>query len=173
MILSDREIREYLKSGKLIIKPIFEDTIRENGVDLRIGETIARLKDTNDVFDYKKSLDISSYYVLESGDSFILNPMEHILIHTIEYIKMPDDLVGLINLRSTYARLGLKIPPTVVDANFEGQLTIEIVGGSFPVKLYRGDRIIHVVLAKLTSRSEKAYKGKYLKQLGVTLPKFR
>lgn len=172
MILSDREIKKYIDSGKLIINPLLEDTIRENGVDLRIGGTIARIRSTNEVFDYKYSSNVEKYYVIEKGDSFKLNPMEHVLIHTIEYIKMPNNLIGFINLRSTYARLGLKIPPTIIDANFEGQLTIELIGSQFPIKIYRGDRVIHVIFAKLSSPSEKMYRGKYLGQLGITLPKF-
>ena len=79
--------------------------------------------------------------------------------------------MAFVELRSTYARLGLFIPPTIVDANFEGQLTIELVGGPFPVKLYKGDRFLHIIFAKLTSQVEKPYMGKYQGQRGVTLPK--
>jgi dCTP deaminase len=80
--------------------------------------------------------------------------------------------MGFVNLRSSYARIGLTIPPTIVDANFEGQLTIELVGGDFPVKLYAGDRFLHVVFARLSSIVEKPYSGKYQGQKGVRLPSF-
>ena len=172
MILSDVDIRRYIEAGTLKIEPIFDDTIRENGVDLRLGRCIARLKNLNKVFDYKVD-DPSEYYILEKGDSFILHPNEHILIHTLEYIKMPRDLIAFINLRSSYARLGLTIPPTIVDACFEGNLTIGLQGGAYPVKLYKGDRIIHLIFAKLTNPVEKPYSGKYLGQKGIQIPIFR
>lgn len=170
MILSEKEIREYINSGKLIIDPLKEDTIRENGLDLRLGNRIARLKNANDVLDIK-STEIKNYYIFEESDSFIINPMEKVLIHTLEYIKMPEDVIGLINLRSSYARLGIIIPPTIVDAKFEGQLTIGLMGSSFPIRLYPGERIIHLILAKLSSPT-RPYKGKYLGQRGIKLPIF-
>jgi dCTP deaminase len=83
---------------------------------------------------------------------------------------MPMDLMGFVQLRSTYARLGLALPPTIIDANFSGQLTLEVLGGSFPVKIYAGDRFCHIIFAKLTSPVEKPYIGKYQLQRGVTLP---
>ena len=110
---------------------------------------------------------------MEKGDSFIINPHEHVLLYTIEYLNLPEDIMGFVNLRSTFARTGLIVPPTIVDANFEGQLTIEVVGSEFPVKINVGDRFLHVVFAKLTSPVEKPYIGKYQGQTGVQLPLFK
>jgi len=74
-------------------------------------------------------------------------------------------------LRSTYARMGLSIPPTIVDAGFEGHLTIEIIGGGFPIKIYSGQGFLHIIFCKLTSPVGKPYDGKYLGQQGVTFPR--
>lgn len=172
MILSDREIRRYIDEGRLAIEPFRDDTIRENGVDLRIGGAVARLKGAGRPFDPYRD-DPSEFISIERGDSFVINPNEHVLLHTEEYIKMPDDLMAFVNLRSSYARIGLIIPPTVVDANFEGELTIELIGGNFPVILHRGDRFLHLIFARLTSRPEKPYMGKYQGQRGIQLPIFR
>jgi len=172
MILSDFDLRNYIKSGRLKIEPFSEEIIRENGLDLRLGNTIARLKRIDKVFDYKNIGNMSDYYVIERSEYFVIEPNERVLLHTLEYIKLPPELMGFVNLRSTYARLGLSISPTIIDGGFEGQLTIELVGGSFPVKLYAGERFIHVVFAKLTSPVEKPYAGKYQGQRGVMLPKF-
>jgi dCTP deaminase len=81
--------------------------------------------------------------------------------------------MAFVNLRSSYARIGLTVPPTIIDANFEGQLTIEMIGGEFPVRLYSGERFIHVVFAKLTSPVEKPYSGRYQRQRGIKLPVFK
>ncbi|MEM0079544.1 MAG: dCTP deaminase [Nitrososphaerota archaeon] len=173
MILSDFDLWAYIKGGRLVIDPFDESIVRENGVDLRIGRYIARMKKVDEPLDTRDSSNIEEYYKIEEGDSFIIWPHEHVLLHTLEYIRLPLDLMGFVNLRSSYARIGLTIPPTIIDANFEGELTIELVGGDFPVKLYCGDRFLHVVFAKLSSTVEKPYMGKYQGQRGVRLPSFR
>lgn len=173
MILSDFDLWAYIKGGRLIIEPFDESIVRENGVDLRIGRMVARMKKTDKPLDTRNTERIEGFYTIEEGEDFIIWPHEHVLLHTLEYIKLPVDLMGFVNLRSSYARVGLTIPPTIIDANFEGELTIELVGGEFPVKLYRGDRFLHVVFAKLSSAVEKPYKGRYQGQRGVRLPSFR
>lgn len=170
MILSDVDIRKYIREGSLVIEPLHDDTIRENGVDLRIGGMIGRLRGV-EVFDPKID-NIDEYILIEEADSFIIYPNEYVLIHTLEYIKMPSDIIGFINLRSSYARLGLHIPPTIIDANFEGELTIGLSGGGFPVKLYKGERIIHVVFSRLSTPTSRPYKGKYRGQRGIQKPIF-
>jgi len=173
LILSDFDLWNYIKSGRLVVEPFREDVVRENGLDLRIGRQIARMKPVNKVFDVHHDNEVSGFYELEEGESFIIRPREHVLLHTQEYLKLPLDLMGFVNLRSSYARIGLSIPPTIIDANFEGELTIELMGGEFPVKLYAGDRFLHVVFAKLSSPVDKPYSGKYQGQRGVRLPSFR
>ena len=105
-------------------------------------------------------------------EGLIVYPDERVLVNTLEYVALPDDLMGFCCLRSTFARLGLFTPPTIIDAGFEGELVIELVGGAFPVKLYKGQRFLHVVFCKLTSPVEKPYRGQYQRQRGVVLPKF-
>lgn len=173
MILSDFDLWNYIRNGRLAIEPFHDEVIRENGLDLRLGRQIARMKKSIKVFDVHKDYNVDEFYEIEEADSFIINPGEHVLLHTIEYIKLPLDLMGFVNLRSSYARIGLSIPPTIIDANFEGQLTIELIGGEFPVRLHAGDRFIHVVFARLSSPVEKPYCGKYQCQRGVRLPSFK
>ena len=172
MILSDRDIRSYIDRGELIISPLTEDTVRENGVDLRIGDVVGRLIRSDAVFDLERD-DPSNFIRLEKGDNFIVYPYEHILLHTIEYIKMPRDLMAFVNIRSSFARLGLSLPPTIVDANFEGQLTIGLIGGNFPIRLYKNMRFLHLVFGKLMSPVDKAYEGKYQGQRGIQVPIFK
>ncbi|MEM4199871.1 MAG: dCTP deaminase, partial [Nitrososphaerota archaeon] len=155
----------------LKVEPLSEDIVRENGLDLRIGYEIGRLKKTQRVLDPRAD-SLDDFYIIEKGDTFLVNPHEHVLLHTIEYLSLPKDIMGFVNLRSSYARLGLTLPPTIVDANFEGQLTIEMIGSEFPVRLRAGERFIHLVFAKLTSEVEKPYRGRYQGQKGVRLPQF-
>ncbi len=172
MILSDFDLTSYIRSGRLVIEPLSEEIIRENGIDLRLGNQIARLRDTDEVLDTRNpEADLSSFYVIEEGETFIINPREKVLLTSLEYIKLPNDLMAFVELRSSFARLGLLMPPTIIDAGFEGTVTLEIQGSSFPIKLYRGQRFAHVIFSKTLNPVSKPYKGKYQGQQGVTLPK--
>ncbi len=171
MILSDRDINALIKLGDLAVKPLREDTIRENGLDLRLGKGYCRFKDTDKILDIRSPESSDNFYECGESDEIIVRPYEHILLHTEEYIRLPSYVAGLVNLRSTFARLGLYIPATVVDAGFEGQLTIEVIGSSFPVKIYAGERFLHLILVKLSSPARNPYKGEYKGQKGVRLPK--
>ena len=173
MILSDRDIAWYLEKGLLRIEPLNGDTIRENGVDLRLGRGFCRFRRGAPELDTRRLDGLDSYYsCTEAGEEgFRIEPYEHVLATTMERVCLPDDLVGLVNVRSTFARLGLYIPPTVVDAGFCGQVTIEIIGSAYPVRVYPGQRFLHLVLVKTTSPVARPYRGKYQGQEGVTLPR--
>jgi len=172
LILSDRDILTLIKAGDLLIEPFDPEIIRENGLDLRLGRGYCRFRATGRLLDPRNPGDPSDFYECGESDEIIVNPREHILLHTLEYIRLPDYIAGLVNLRSTWARTGIYVPSTAVDAGFEGQLTIEVIGSSFPVKLYAGDRFLHLVLVKLGTPSAKPYSGEYQGQRGVRLPKF-
>lgn len=79
---------------------------------------------------------------------------------------MPNDLMGFVELRSTWARSGIIIPPTIVDAGFRGNLTLEIVPFNDDPIPY-GQRFAHLIFGKLTSPSA-SYAGKYQNQRGIT-----
>ncbi|RUM48037.1 MAG: dCTP deaminase [Hyperthermus sp.] len=174
MILSDRDIAWYMEKNLLRIEPIHNDTIRENGVDLRLGNDFCRFNQQAPVLDTRKTFDKKQYYLCETVSErkgFRINPYEHVLATTLETLCLPDDLVGLVNVRSTYARLGLFVPPTVIDAGFCGQVTIEIIGSAYPIIVYPGQRFLHVVFIKTTSPVANPYKGRYQHQKGVTPPR--
>jgi dCTP deaminase len=158
----------------MIVKPFEEEILRENGLDLRLGNSIARLLHTsskNRIFDSKKE-NLEEWYRIEYfNDFFVIYPRERLLCHTLEYLKLPNDIIGFCQLRSTFARMGLSIPPTIIDAGFQGQLTIEIIGSNFPIKLYVKQRLMHVIFHKLITPTTLPYKGKYQGQNGLTLPK--
>ncbi len=78
MILGDRDLKYYLEKGWIVISPLIQDTIRENGVDLRVGGEVARFKKVDEV--YGDGKDISSFYQIEKGDEFIIYPNEHVLL---------------------------------------------------------------------------------------------
>ncbi len=169
MILGDKDIKEALNKGEIKIDPLHEDTIRENGVDLRLGRDFIRLRNFKEIYDSKSK---TGEFQKEETNEFVIEPNERILTVTEEDISISNNLVGFVNLRSSYARVGIIIPPTIVDAGFSGKLTIELIGSEFPIRLHAGDRFLHVVFAKTISPVENPYKGKYAGKATVETAKF-
>ncbi len=132
MILGHHEIKRLINERKMIIDPIDDETIREAGIDLRMYEDV----------------------IIPSNSP--LNAW------TLEWIKLPNDVIGFCNLRSTFARMGLVIPPTIIDPSFEGHLVIEIFNGNDkPFVIRKGTRFLHVILAEVKGAIpyEGVYKG--------------
>ncbi len=171
MILTRDEIIKLINNGTLVVEPLSNDTIRENGLDLRIGDEYAIYLLEDDQIDLCSVDDPSKLFrVVRDGNRIVVPPRNFVLLTTLEYIKLPESIVGLCNLRSTIARYGLSIPPTIVDAGFEGNLTIEVVNNSpNTIVLRSGMRFLHLVLVRADGMAK--YLGKYLGQRGVRLPK--
>ena len=174
-ILSDKDIKKYLKEGKIKIEPIDDPDvqIQPAWVDLRLGNEFRIFKTTSMSFiDPKVPIDgYTELIKLEDDKPFILHPGEFVLGCVKEYIKMPDDLMGVVDGRSSLGRIGVIIHTTSAGINpgWEGIFTLEITNvGKMPVALYPGMRVCKLVLHKLSSKSEKPYnlkKGaKYQKQ---------
>jgi len=173
MILSDFDLRSYIASGRLYIEPFDPSIVRENGLDLRLGSGYCELLEAGGVLDpygFDEEA-LGRFYRCGEGSEILLKPWGRYLLHTLEYIRLPPELVGFVELRSTLARLGLLIPPTIIDGGFEGQLTIEVQAPPFPLKLRHGTRFLHLILSKVSTPIERPYRGEYQGQRGVRLPK--
>jgi len=175
LILSNNELYELIRRRKLVIKPLGDDTIRENGVDLSLGDEICELAhyEYGDALleayeKYDEEYLRRKFYRCWHADRYVIKPHRRYLLTTREYVKLPPDIMGFVNQRSTVARLGLFIPPTIIDAGFEGQITVELIGSEFPIELRKGQRFLHVVFAQISSPVQ--YRGKYQYQTGVKLP---
>jgi dCTP deaminase len=98
--------------------------------------------------------------VIEGDRAFILHPGEFALGTTEERVRMPADLVGVVDGRSSIGRLAVVVHATAgfIDPGFEGQITLELSNiGSIPVKLYPGMRIAQIVLHVMSSPAERPY----------------
>ncbi len=175
IMLSGFDINNLVKSGRLIITPFDEEAVRENGIDLKLADEIAHHKIFSDVFILDPSNDshIKNSYVISKGEKIlIITAHEQILLSTLEYIKIPDDIAGFVELRSTWARHGLSIPPTIIDAGFEGNITLEVVNNApYNIMLKSGTPFAHVVFNKLNNKVSTPYNGTYSGQRGIRLPK--
>ena len=169
--MSALDLRKAMEQGSLVIDPLSVDTVRENGVDLRFCEEIVRLQPTDKVLDIQSPCNEGLYVKEKVADSFVLGKYEKVLVATLERVKLGNDLMAFCQLRSTFSRAGISIPPTVVDAGFEGNLTIQISGGPFPVKIPTKTRFLHLVFAELKTPLVTGYEGKYKHDNGVAPPK--
>ncbi len=172
LIIGKPEILQLIESGELLIDPLSEMSLTEDGIDLRLGKEIARLQNASIIFDTHKEKSVRKFYKKEVASSFVIKESERLLLCTFEKIALPRSVVGFLGLRSTYARIGLQAPYGFINSGFQGQLTVEVVGGSFPIRLYAMDRLFHIALFEKTTPSTKSYEGKYQNQVGVTLPLF-
>ena len=108
----------------------------------------------------------------QNGVDLILNDIRNIrgpfcLGCTREVFEIPDDLMAFVEIRSTWARRGFFLPPTIVDAGFRGNLTLEILRfDDNSIDPYQ-QRFAHLIFSKLTSPNN-PYKGKYQGQTGIT-----
>lgn len=171
MILSAIDLQRAIKQGTLNIEPFTNETIRENGIDLRLSANVMRLSQSSGILEIQ-SPKYDEFYVKENiTDKLIIGKFEKILVATVERVKLPNNLMAFCQLRSTFARAGISIPPTVVDAGFEGNLTIQLSGGSFPVSIPTKTRFLHLVFAELKTPLTRGYEGKYKNNMGVAAPK--
>ncbi|BDD79704.1 hypothetical protein [Burkholderia phage FLC9] len=110
-------------------------------------------------------------YVDHEGDYVVIPPNSYVLGHTIEYFRMPEDVVAICVGKSTYARAGCAINVTPIEPGFEGQVVIEIANQTpLPMKVYADMGIAQFMFLK-GDPCEVSYalrQGKYQGQLGIT-----
>ena len=166
MILSDRDIKQSLKEGKIKIDNLEdpEKQIQPSGVDLRLGNTFKVFRNMSIPYIDTKS-PVEGYtetIEIEDDKPFIIHPGEFILAATKEYIKVPNDLAAMVDGRSSLGRLGITIHTTSsgINPGWEGFFTLEIINlGKIPVALYPNMRICKISFVKLTSEAEKPYQS--------------
>ncbi len=165
MILSDRDIKNYIKSGKLLIEPeLSEDQFQPAWIDLRLGKEFLLFKRLETPYiDPKNPRDYTEKVTVGDGEPFILHPGEFVLGTVKEYIKLPRDLAAAVDGRSSLGRLGIltHITSTFVNPGWGGRLVLEINNiGKMPVTLYPGMRVCKLVFFRLSSPCEVSYDEK-------------
>ena len=135
MILSKPEIRRRLDSGRLSIDPVPSDSrIGAVSIDLRLGRKFTSFKEGGlpehiPVIRVRPSLFGSmDLWTHEEVDTFDIEPRGFVLAQTLERVALPNDLMGLVEGRSSWARVGLSVHLTApkIDPGFNGTITLEI-----------------------------------------------
>ena len=161
MILSDKDIKKMLENGKMKIEPLEMEQIGSASIDLTLSDEWHIFKKEL----MKKTVDLSKTgfqeaFRVKKSKSIILRPREMCLAKTVEKITLPPSVMGMLEGRTRFARMGLAvhITSTLVQPGSNNRQVLEIMNmAPFPVKLHAGMRISQVVFEKLKSPTSKPY----------------
>ncbi len=181
-VMPDSWIREMARDHEMI-SPFVEQQRREGaisyglssyGYDARVDSTFHIFTNVdNAIVDPKHFSDQS--FVVRKGESCIIPPNSFMLASTVEYFKIPRDVLVICLGKSTYARCGIIVNVTPLEPEWEGHVTLEFSNTTpLPAKVYAHEGVCQFLFLKGASPPEVSYadrKGKYMGQHGVTLPK--
>lgn len=181
-ILSDKQIASLCKPRRFGPPPMLDPYVGTKhlfgltygpssfGYDIRLGKIFIKYHPNGTIID-PKDISTAEYLEYESVVPFAMAPGDFILAHSLETFNMPPDVTGIVHDKSTYARCGISVQNTVIEAGWSGVFTLEITNHNCcPVQLYPGEGIAQIIFYRgETPRTE--YFGKYQNQTGVTLPR--
>jgi dCTP deaminase len=162
VILSDRDIREQIESGRIEIEPFTPDAVQPSSVDLHLDSRFRVFR--NNRYPYidvrQEQPELTELLEISGDEPFVLHPGEFVLGSTLERVALPDDLVARLEGKSSLGRLGLLIHSTAgyVDPGWDGNLTLELSNvANLPIALYQGMKIGQISFQRLSSPVEVAY----------------
>ncbi len=179
---SDRWIREKSLNENMI-KPFCEEQVGTDvvsygvssyGYDIRVGNEFKIFTNVSSTVVDPKNFDEKNV-VDFIGETCIVPPNSFALARTVEYFKIPKNVLAICLGKSTYARCGIIVNVTPFEPEFEGHITIEISNTTpLPAKIYANEGIAQVLFLEGDEQCETTYKdkkGKYQGQEGITLPR--
>ena len=181
-IKSDKWIRRMSKEHGMI-EPFVDEQVRAGvvsfglssyGYDIRVADEFKVFTNINNTVIDPKNFDPQSFVDIKR-DVCIVPPNSFALARTIEYFRIPRDVLTVCLGKSTYARCGIIVNVTPFEPEWEGFVTLEISNTTpLPAKIYANEGIAQVLFFQSDEPCEVSYKdkkGKYQGQTGVTLPK--
>ena len=182
MIKSDRWIRR-MALEKGMIEPFEERQVRQGaisyglssyGYDLRIADTFKIFTNVYNTVVDPKDFDPRSFVDFE-GNVCIIPPNSFALGKSVEYFRIPRNVITLTLGKSTYARCGIITNVTPFEPEWEGFVTLEVSNTTpLPAKIYANEGIAQVLFFEADETCAVSYKdrqGKYQAQQGIVLPK--
>ena len=168
---------------KKMIEPFVDDQVRSGvisygvssyGYDVRVGDEFKVFTNVFNTVVDPKNFDPKSFVDIKA-DVCIIPPNSFALASTVEYFRIPRDILTVCLGKSTYARCGIIVNVTPFEPEWEGHVTIEISNTTpLPAKIYANEGIAQVLFFQSDEECTVSYKdkkGKYQAQRGVTLPK--
>ncbi len=181
-IKADTWIRRMAREHK-IIEPFVDEQMRDGvisygvssyGYDIRVADEFKVFTNVYNTVVDPKNFDPRSFVDIKA-DVCIIPPNSFALARTIEYFRIPRDILTVCLGKSTYARCGIIVNVTPFEPEWEGTATLEISNTTpLPAKVYANEGIAQVLFFQSDEPCEISYadkKGKYLKQQEVTLPR--
>ena len=185
-IKSDRWIRRMAQSHGMI-EPFEPGQVREvnghrivsygtssYGYDVRCAAEFKIFTNINSTIVDPKDFDPSSF-VDFTGDICIIPPNSFALARTVEYFRIPRSVLTICLGKSTYARCGIIVNVTPLEPEWEGHVTLEFSNTTpLPAKIYANEGVAQMLFFESDEVCDVSYRdrgGKYMGQLGVTLPK--
>jgi dCTP deaminase len=166
-----------------MIEPFVDDQVRTGvisygvssyGYDVRVGDEFKVFSNVFNAIVDPKNFDPKSFVDIKA-DVCIIPPNSFALASTIEYFRIPRDILTICLGKSTYARCGIIVNVTPFEPEWEGHVTIEISNTTpLPAKIYANEGIAQVLFFQSDEECAVSYKdkkGKYQAQRGVTLPR--
>ena len=162
MLLSDRDLRALLESGRMKLEPFDPSMIQPSSIDIRLDRFFRvfenhRYPHIDPAVDQP---DLTRLVEPEGDEPFILHPGEFALASTYEVITLPDDVAARVEGKSSIGRLGLLTHATAgfIDPGFSGHVTLELSNvATLPIKLWPGMKIGQLCMFQLSSPSEFPY----------------
>ena len=183
-IKSDRWIKKMSKE-KGMIEPFSDSLIKKGeisyglssyGYDIRVSDEYKIFTNVNNSIVDPKNFDEKSFVDFK-GDICIVPPNSFALARSIEYFKIPRNVLTVCLGKSTYARCGIIVNVTPFEPEWEGHVTLEISNTTpLPAKIYSNEGLCQVLFFESDEDCEVSYKdkkGKYQSQVGITLPKLK
>ena len=181
-IKSDRWIRKMALEHDMI-NPYNDRQMREGvisygvssyGYDLRVADEFKIFTNVNSAIVDPKNFDARSFIDVK-GASVLIPPNSFALARSVEYFKIPRDVLTICVGKSTYARCGIIVNVTPFEPEWEGFVTLEISNTTpLPAKIYANEGLCQILFFQGDEPCETSYKdksGKYQKQHGIVLPK--
>ena len=181
-VQSDRWIKKMALENEMI-SPFEEKQIRGKkisyglssfGYDARVSNEFKIFTNVNSEVVDPKNFKLSNF-ITKKVSECIIPPNSFVLASTIEFFKIPKDVLVICLGKSTYARCGIIVNVTPLEPSWEGHVTLEFSNTTpIPAKIYANEGAAQFVFLKGNETPEVTYsdrKGKYMGQRGVTLPK--
>jgi dCTP deaminase len=181
-VMPDHWIRDMAKT-KGMIEPFTEAQKREGvisygvssyGYDARVSREFKIFTNVDSAVVDPKHFNSNSFVDRET-DICVIPPNSFALARTVEYFRIPRDILVICLGKSTYARCGIIVNVTPLEPEWEGHVTLEFSNTTpLPARIYAGEGACQFLFLKADSVCDVSYAdraGKYMKQQGVTLPK--
>jgi len=162
VLLSDKDIRSEIESGRVGVDPYEPKMIQPSSIDVRLDKFFRVFENHRyEVIDpSKEQPELTREIEVGNDEHFILHPGEFVLASTYEVVTLPDDIAARLEGKSSLGRLGLLTHSTAgfIDPGFSGHITLELSNvANLPVKLFPGMKIGQLCLVKLSSAAENPY----------------